>query len=244
MAISTNSVIHYTGSFVKLKSILKEGFKIKYCEEKLKLGGHLRGTLNGSNTAHPMVCFCDIPLSHSKKHSDSYGKYGIGLTKEWAFKNKLNPVLYIDRNSFIADMIHGLIKSEMQLQQVYRIKACAKNYSGEVGVKGKYNPEYRFYDEREWRFLPCEDDLEFKKCRSAFSLSSDQYIKNKDKYNNQISSYRLKFEANDISYLIVKSITQIPALIDFLRKNYKCTGEQLDILLSKVCTIEQIETDF
>ncbi|MEM9679433.1 MAG: abortive infection system antitoxin AbiGi family protein, partial [Bacteroidota bacterium] len=67
MAISTNSIIHYTNSFKTLTSILKEGFKIKYCAEELDLFED-----KGSLAAHPMISFCDIPLSDSVQHFDAY----------------------------------------------------------------------------------------------------------------------------------------------------------------------------
>ena len=240
MAFSTNLIIHYTSSLAILMAILDEGFKIKYCNEELRLG------IGSSNTAHPMVSFCDIPLSNSQNHFNAYGEYGIGLTKEWASKNKINPVLYIDRHSLIAEIIHELIKSNMQEARIHRIKSCAKNYSGAMN-KGNMPDsisEYRFYDEREWRFIPCREDKEFTKCKSAISLKTEIYLENKDKYNEQVSGYRLRFEPNDISYIIVKSTKEVPALINFLRKNYTCTGDQLDILLSKVCTTEQIQSDY
>jgi len=79
MAISTNSILHYTKSIEALKGILSEGFKIKYCSEKLIL---TTGKGNGSFAAHPIISFCDIPLSNSARHFKSYGKYGIGLTKK------------------------------------------------------------------------------------------------------------------------------------------------------------------
>lgn len=104
MALSTNSIIHYTNSINTLKLILKEGFKLKYCDEVLKFNG------GSSAAAHPMICFCDIPLSKSSKHFESYGHFGIGLTKKWAVKNGINPVLYIDKDSLIAKSILELIK--------------------------------------------------------------------------------------------------------------------------------------
>jgi hypothetical protein len=238
MAISTNSIIHYTSSLGTLKAILKDGFRIKYCNEKLQLG------VGFSNTAHPMVSFCDIPLSQTKKHFDAYGKYGIGLTKNWAFQQKINPVLYIDRHSLIAENIHELIKTNKQVAQVQRIKSCAKNYAGKLERNEVCIPEYRFYDEREWRFVPAINDEEFAKCKSAISIKTESYLENKETYNNQVSNYRIKFNPEDISYIIVQHTSEISDIITFLRTQYKCIATELDILFSKVCSTEQIMEDY
>ena len=104
MAISTNSIIHYTDSIDKLELILKEGFAIKYCEEKLIVVDGV-----GSGAAHPLVSFCDIPLSQSYKHFNAYGKYGIGLSKEWASSMGINPVLYLDKKSSVSKTIDELL---------------------------------------------------------------------------------------------------------------------------------------
>lgn len=41
-----------------------------------------------------MVCFCDIPLSEINLHTKKFGKYGIGVSKEWAGKQNITPVVY------------------------------------------------------------------------------------------------------------------------------------------------------
>ena len=51
------------------------------------------------NVAIPVVCFCDIPLSRISDHIGFYGNFGIGLTKEWAMSNGLNPLLYVSSTS-------------------------------------------------------------------------------------------------------------------------------------------------
>lgn len=94
MGLSSNSIIHFTNSSEALKGILRNNFRITYCKETIQLDKQ-------TVTFHvPMVSFCDIPLFEIKNHIDSYGNYGLGLTKEWAIKNKLNPVIYIYGTKF------------------------------------------------------------------------------------------------------------------------------------------------
>ena len=245
MSISTNSIIHYTVDISILKLIIKDGFKIKYCGEKLKLG------TGSSNAAHPMLSFCDIPLSESQKHFDAYGKYGIGLSKEWAIKRGINPVLYIDHNSLFAKSLLKLIEerrkadtnfTKLQSNQILQIKAYAKNYSGHLKRRSVDNPNYKFYDEREWRLVPNSKEIN----NADFSIKLIDYEKDKDKYNQKIADCRIKFEAKDISYIIVEKTSQIPELIKFLRDDYsdKCSAKELDLLFSKICSTEQILADY
>lgn len=246
MAISTNAIFHFTNSIEVLESILLEGFRIKYCMEILHLG------VGFSKMAHPMVSFCDIPLSMCKNHIEHYGGYGIGLKKEWAFNNKINPVLYIDRHSVIAESLHKLLKHDTIVDKnssanknIIMLKCCMKNYSGELIRSGEEDKNYRFYDEREWRFIPDKDnDKKFKACKSSISLHLDDYTKNKEKYNSQVSSYRLRFSPNDIEYILINSKDECSIIIDFLRKRYACTSEELNILFSKIRTIQELKYDF
>lgn len=245
MAISTNSIIHYTDSYNILELILKEGFKIKYCVEKIKLAD------GNSNAAHPMISFCDIPLSDSIQHFDAYGKYGIGLTKDWAVRNGVNPVLYIDHNSLFAKSLYELIKerrkkttnlTSVQSNQILQIKAYAKNYSGYLKRKLVDNPNYKFYDEREWRLIPDSEQIN----DANFSVDLVAYEKDKNGYNDKLNDCRITFKSNDISYIIVEKTSEIPRIINFIRTEYseRCTAKELDILFSKICSTEQIIADY
>ncbi|MBA3071804.1 MAG: hypothetical protein FP829_06570, partial [Nitrospirae bacterium] len=89
--ISTNTVFHFT-SWSNLFGILKNNFLPKYSTETVHLFG-----ATSVEIAIPMVSFCDIPLSQIKEHVQDYGSYGIGMTKSWAFKNGLNPVIYLKK---------------------------------------------------------------------------------------------------------------------------------------------------
>jgi hypothetical protein len=246
MAISTNSIIHYTSSYKVLTSILKEGFRLQYCLEAIYLEEE-----GGSRAAHPMISFCDIPLSDSTQHFAAYGKYGIGLSKEWAVKKGVNPVIYIDKQSLFASCIHELLKerrkkdsnlTDKQKSEILQIKSYAKNYSGPLKRKSINNPNYRFYDEREWRLVPGDDILG----DINFSVIGATFLRKKDEYNAKLSDIRITFDASDISYVIVKNTAQIPKIINFIRTTYskKCTADELDILFSKICSAEQIIDDY
>lgn len=245
MPISTNSIIHYTDSFHNLESILKEGLAIKYCSEVLSIEG------GGSQAAHPMISFCDIPLSDSFKHFDAYGKYGIGLSKEWAYEMGINPVLYLDIKSIISATLRELLVerrdpktnlTKKQKSDILMFKCFAKNYSGHLKRNNINEKNYRFYDEREWRLVPKSKDIN----NAPVSVNLSSYQKDKAKYNDKISDVRFEFKPKDISYIIVDKTIEIPKVINILRKHYttKCTAQELDILFSKICSTEQILSDY
>ncbi len=123
-----------------------------------------------------MVCFCDIPLSHAKVHMKRYGKYGIGLSKDWGIKNKISPVLYAHNKSeifiYIAKLFSQVNNNEDNIIHLQGIFSMVKPYKGKLQKNGK---EIRFYDEREWRFVP----------RSSYSIS-------KKIYNNPRKRSKLK----------------------------------------------------
>ncbi len=246
MPISTNSIIHYTDELQKLESILKEGFAIKYCAEKLFIKKD-----SGSQAAHPMVSFCDIPLSQSYKHFAAYGRYGIGLSKEWANQQGINPVLYLEKESLITQTIGKLLAdrrssksdlTEEQKMNILQIKSFVKNYSGPLKRKEINDPNYRFYDEREWRLVPTKETLG----DANFSINLENYQKDKDGYNSKINSLRFNFLPEDISYIIVDRTSEINNIINLLRVEYsaKCSAQKLDILFSKIVSTEQIISDY
>ncbi|MGC4038811.1 MAG: abortive infection system antitoxin AbiGi family protein [Chitinophagaceae bacterium] len=257
MAISTNSVIHYTGEINNLKGILEcEGFRLKYCSEALDI------LLNNSLLAAiPIVSFCDIPLSEVKNHIDSYGQYGIGLSKSWAKKSELNPVLYLERESRLskefktqANLILDYLKENGQKEKgfsedvqahfnfITRLITYCKNYEGPL-ERGKFKSEsYRFYDEKEWRYVAKKEEIG----NAPWIIHSSEYTKNKLKYNKLVETCYLKFSHKDISYIIIDNENEIPEILNLLHNIYedKCTTKELKILTTKILTKNQIYNDF
>lgn len=308
MAVTSDTLFHYTSSLSSLINILSEKFKITYCLEQYYLNG-IR-----SVSYYPMICFCDIPLSQAKEHIKSYGPYGIGLTKAWGIRNNLNPVTYIDEQSHLAIDIQQTIEhfktvvanisnhtknansrtskllgelstfaaafrvdpastdalkrkltefkdrldddnsSRTDLLAVIQSFGSAinthttlfryiKNYQGDLIRKDKTIPDYRFYNEREWRYVPAIGDPRIK-----WQLSETDYntYRGKGKKKPFIPGITLPFRSADVKYLIVSSNRDIPKLIAAIRKSNELISNaaDADVLATKILTVDQLNDDF
>lgn len=246
MPLSSNSLIHFTNDKESLKGILGDNFQIFNCRESVVLGGRR------TSWVIPMVSFCDIPLSEVKEHISKYGHYGIGMTKEWAIRQGLNPVLYMAQNSMLSESYRKAWndalntsgdedvwnEAERNLCDVLRY---IKNYEGDLVRKGAKISNYRFSDEREWRYAPPHsDDYEFLVAHPWYEHGS-----NKSDTDNKLLSLRLKFEPSDIKYIIIDNDTEIGEFIDHLRrekgKNYSL--HEIERLTTRILTVEQIMSD-
>lgn len=105
MSVSTNSVIHYTSKQSTLRNILTDReFNPSCCIEEIEIDS------KSSRIAVPMVSFCDIPFSQASTHVKSYGSYAIGLSKKWADQKKLNPVLYIGKDTPVNSALSQILE--------------------------------------------------------------------------------------------------------------------------------------
>lgn len=242
MAISSNCVMHFTGDKDSLKGVLKDNFRVKYCKETIILGQNKPIVIQV-----PMVSFCEIPLAQIKEHIGKYGSYGIGLTREWAIKNKLNPVLYIEQESCIASNLHGAIRHFIDIEdtdeqygenldKLFDIFRYMKNYQGDLVRKDKTHKNYRFSDEREWRFVP---DI----CKEHEMFLGEK--EDKEKENLVISEVRLKFDPKDIKYIFIKDDSEISEFIRHLddSKGANFPKREVEILTTRIITTEQIYAD-
>ena len=78
MAISSKTLFQFTSKRETLEAILESKFLWpRYCTEYY---------WKDYRFALPMMCLCDIPLSEMINHIKNYGRFGIGLSKDWANK--------------------------------------------------------------------------------------------------------------------------------------------------------------
>ena len=245
-------LFHFTDKY-GLYALLEGTFKVSYAREKIIGRSHKRAI------GVPMVSFCDLRLSEIKSHMEKYGHYGIGLTKEWANKNGLNPVLYISRYSpFTEGLLEGLTsihshkrkiektggtseltKDYMNIYNTYRF---IKNYEAPLKRQGKPTIEnYRYADEREWRYVP---PLGTPDLTPFVPVSTIKTSRQKNDLNESIEHIRLEFEPEDIRYLIVENDEEISTLIKHLEHvKDRFDSETLNRLTSRILTADQIERD-
>ena len=154
----TNTLFHSCKRFGYLKSIINEGaFKASYSDE----------IINNQEVKTLMVSFSNVVLFESESQIN-YGKYAIGLTKEWGIKNELEPVIYTYENSLIGNsfMQNMIITGRMKVREcklngdldskITTILANSINgleYLKPYIVKNKKGREFVAYNDREWRFV-------------------------------------------------------------------------------------------
>lgn len=256
--ISSNSLFHFTPRLEYLIDIFTRGFQPRYCFEEIKLNNSR--PINGLYTGIPMTCFCDISLSQISNHIKTYGNYGIGMKKEWGIINRLNPIIYLNQDSFVAEPLSIIAESCLNLNcskdeesrqiggDIFNswafLMMYSKPYSGDFTHQGKTHKNVKFYNEREWRFIPTKD----RKAAPYGTLTKEKMQDEGElEYaNSRLKDFQLHFTPKDVKYIFVKEEKEIHRMVDKLRKIKSpiYDSKTIDILASKILTTEQIFDDF
>lgn len=246
---SANTLFKFMDKVKWLKEILElKTIMPRYCEED----GEYLSNIDGYKIAFPMVCFCDIKLKDLKYHMNTYGRVGIGLKKEWGISNGVQPLHYINDQSYFNKNIKDIfekamydddLKSEMYRDYLVEQIKFLKPIQGKMKRKGYYN-EYNFHDEHEWRYVPNETGIEGldliladKECLvdKYYYECSETLKKNRD--------IGLKFEYSDIKYLIVTNKKNKNGLVRFISR-LPITIEEKNDLISKIVNYKDVEEDW
>lgn len=125
-----NHIFHYTKSFDSLIGVLTKGFSPSYCQEQITDLVYLI----------PMVSFCNISIRDVDLYM-RYGNYGIGMSIDWAIKNRISPVIYIHETSpfnnlhsdinkiLLWDLVNGQFADAQRQFKEAMDKGEAYNYS-------------------------------------------------------------------------------------------------------------------
>lgn len=111
MAISANTLFHFTKSRYLKSILLSQGLYAQYSDE------HFEGIFPDKSIFRfdyiPMISFCDLTimqLTGDSNHRENFGEYGIGLTKKWGIKNKVSPVTYVHKESPSTSQLYQFLK--------------------------------------------------------------------------------------------------------------------------------------
>lgn len=223
--ISSSTLFNFTDSIDHLVDNLKNGFYCHNTYEKLPLKN------NGYRV--PMACFCDIPLSLISEHFDWYGRYGIGIKRTYARQNGVKPVWYVTSES---NLVRNLVKNtDLSEYERKHLVPYLKQFIGNQQYKDGKEKRKKFYDEREWRYIPDNSLVEL------YFGTKAQREKTEAKQNGD----RMKLDLNEVEYIIIEKETDVDRMIKELRtianKDEKLKFESL---IAKIMTAKQIERDF
>jgi len=230
MSISANTLFHFVSQRKFLESILHGKLIPRYCVEHFEINDNFKG-----DVAIPMKCFCDIPLSQIYEHTNTYGKFAIGFTKEWAQKVGITPVLYIHNQSpHIQNIFPKSQKNFLSLCKKNLTIKYVKPYCGKMWRNGKLTKDTCFYNEREWRFVP----------KNITLLDKCKFEKNKDTYQNKLKTSPIPFTPNDIKYIIIQEEKNRDKIIDAIKKaNFFPNAADKELAISKIFSVEHIHID-
>jgi len=246
-----NTLFHFCkGGMDTLKSILKNGFFPRYSLENISIISRLDNT----SIAFPLVSFCDIPIGRLKQHNKFYGYHGIGMDKNWGLGHKLNPVVYINSDTTLSKSFKTAFKGAITLnknhgdseylESMRKIAAYIKPLSGKAKTIEGENKNKEFYHENEWRYIPINKNIQ------PYILEKD-YKRDEDRLNKIAEEKAsLKWQPNNIRYILVRNDFDASDLIDFIDHNINIILPDTPLreywkklLLTKVVILEEILED-
>lgn len=264
--LSSETLFHFVSKKEYLFDILNNSFRPRFVEERIPFE-----TDELNLVGIPMLCFCDIRLSEVHEHIDWYGSYGIGMKSSWAIKNGLTPIQYYNKNSFaIKDYGRGLRNMRASFKKdiignveyrsvpewyfdIYTNVWFMKEYRGkQVHRKTQSEKFKKFYDEREWRYIPS-----FRKLKAlpegvpmSIGKSDIEKYRNDLEYRNKMNEKLgevtiLNYSPEDIAYIIIQNEEERIETINYIRNSKRGYSEtEVAILVSKILSLEQIQNDF
>ncbi len=230
----TKSLFHFTKDLETLFLILENGFWPRFCYEDISWCSDESFYLNA------MVCFCDIPLPKLDEHTEFYGRYGIGMTREWGIKNGLNPLMYVSEDSVASTSLAGMLQNPDPANEHGKVDAMitlafTKPLSGKM-MMGESEVEKAFYEECEWRYVDV----------STGGLHPIEVSEAKDleHHNNKTKEHSLSFEPSDVRYILLEHKDDVTPMVDFINTRMgKFSHNDLKLLTTKIVVLSELRSD-
>lgn len=217
----------------------RKSFTLNYVEEDFSFL-NIEGL---DKVAFAMLCFCDIPIDgpRIKPHSELYGKFGLGLTKEWGRRVGVQPIHYLPESSPFVNDLKDTLSTGFALDYdaaspdaqrladfLPTVLAYAKPLWGY-----EFGRDYCYEDECEWRYVP-----------SALPLGLEVFIPSPtaaelDDYRKTLwrrETFGLEFEYSDITCIFASSEADTITYIQAINK-LDIPNLDKDILKTKIRSV-------
>ena len=148
-------------AFILKKILTNMAIIPRYVNEDINYLG-----LSTDNLAIPMTCFCDINMQRIKWHTKRYGRYGIAFHKDWSIRKGIQPIHYINPESFILrEYRETFIDAEKysgddpEIERLQDYLLCHLAFMKPLYSDMSSSAKQNFHDEREWRYVPNMADI-------------------------------------------------------------------------------------
>ena len=174
-------------------------------------------------------------IEDSEENDKLLKEYGVSEDELSLIKSGndiLNSKL-IDKNTELSEQLGHFLK-------------YVKPYEGIGYSNGKEFKKVRFYDEREWRYVPPKNLLKKLEIKDIYKRKFYVDPVRKRYINMKLSVHKkLTFEPKDIKFLVVNKDNEIPAMIKEIRNLFEndISYSELMILNSRLISLEQIIDD-
>lgn len=247
--MNNKSIFHYTKDYSTICRIIEEGFAPSFCIEQICT------TDKCIKFSVPMISFCDITLSKADEHKNKYGKFAIGVKKDWAIKNNINPIYYLNIETGISNSIVSILNAhsnyiktcdekntDFEMLNYIKTVSHFKNYKGDINPKLK---NITFYDEKEWRYVPVfKNECGTESCKIFTEEKFEEIIKTYP-HKPHFRECALKIKLSDITHIVVPDKKSKYDLINCLSSNQKISNNKNNFndLLTKILTYKEIVYD-
>lgn len=245
----SKTLFHFTRDKETFYSILENGLKFTYNEERYKDVFHY---------ALPMICFCDMPLTMIGEHTKKYGTFGIGFNKRKManhYWKLLNPVNYIFSKNLLegAESLLEIAKKKCNEEDEESKKLYKLATNLLAFMKPYANPKNKqvFYDESEWRLIVLDKShIEGFKPINWF-WNEEEYLKFKEEHKNPMDTHLpiFNFSPEEVQFILVdKNISRF-TITDKILNMKTFGGNKIDEyqryeLLTKVVFLDEIKDNY
>jgi hypothetical protein len=252
MGVSANTLFHFTRE-ESLKKILQSRFFItSYSLE------HFQDILPSTSIYRkayvPLISFCDLTitqLSQISRHTSDFGRYGIGLKKDWGEKSGVSPVVYVHSKSYPSESIYSLLRlfnnrskvgKEGEFNSAIRNQLIGffkfvKPYKGHWQKNKRFDDPIKYYDEREWRYCPSNEKFK------VFAGSPNNKKRTNKLKKELLDEGKLKFAPDDVKFIIIDKQGDIEGFFNVIDRMQISKKGKIE-LKTKIITFDEIREDF